>query len=55
MASSPELNFDIIRNKGSEGEYSKKDIMGYLMNISDAAVEKTADGYEAHSFNRLWL
>lgn len=41
-----ELNFDIIRNKGSEGEYSKKDIMGYLMNISDAAVEKTADGYK---------
>lgn len=39
------LNFDIIRNKGSEDEYSKKDIMGYLMNISDATVEKTKDGY----------
>lgn len=39
------LNFDIIRNKGSEDEYSKKDIMGYLMNISDATVEKTEDGY----------
>lgn len=40
-----ELNFDIIRNKGTEGEYSKKDIMGYMMNVSDAAVEKTEDGY----------
>ena len=40
------LNFDIIRNKGSEDEYSKKDIMGYLMNISDAAVTKIGDGYE---------
>ncbi len=39
------LNFDIIRNKGSEDEYSKKDIMGYLMNISDATVEKTEGGY----------
>ncbi len=39
------LNFDIIRNKGSEDKYSKKDIMGYLMNISDATVEKTEDGY----------
>ncbi|MED9821227.1 MAG: FMN-binding protein [Christensenellales bacterium] len=40
-----ELNFDIIRNKGTEGEYSKKGIMGYMMNVSDAAVEKTEDGY----------
>ena len=39
------LNFDIIRNKGTDGEYSKKDIMGYLMNVSDATVEKTEDGY----------
>ena len=39
-----ELNFDIIRNKGTEGAYSKKDIMGYLMNISDASVEKTEGG-----------
>ena len=39
-----ELNFDIIRNKGLEGEYSKKDIMGYLMNISDATVEKSEEG-----------
>ena len=41
-----ELNFDIIRNKGTDGAYSKKDIMGYLMNISDAAVEKSGDGYK---------
>ena len=38
------LNFDIIRNK--EGEYSKKDIMGYQMNVSDAAVTKIGDGFE---------
>lgn len=41
-----ELNFDIIRNKGLEGEYSKKDIMGYQMNVSDAAVVATEDGFE---------
>lgn len=40
-----ELNFDIIRNKGEEGEYSKKGIMGYMMNVSDAKVEKTETGY----------
>ena len=40
------LNFDIIRNKGLEGEYSKKDIMGYQMNVSDAAVTKIGDGFE---------
>ncbi|MCI5773930.1 MAG: hypothetical protein MR210_05145, partial [Erysipelotrichaceae bacterium] len=39
------LNFDIIRNKGKEDEYSKKDIMGYLMNVSDAEVSETADGF----------
>lgn len=39
------LNFNIIRNKGSEDAYSRKDIMGYLMNISDDTVEKTEDGY----------
>lgn len=38
------LNFDIIRNKGLEGEYSKKDIMGYMMNVSDATVSKNEDG-----------
>lgn len=38
------LNFDIIRNKGAEGEYSKKGIMGYMMNVSDAQVEKTDAG-----------
>lgn len=40
-----ELNFDIIRNKGLEGEYSKKDIMGYMMNVSDATVEKDGDNF----------
>ena len=39
------LNFDIIRNKGLEGEYSKKDIMGYMMNTSDAEVTKTDAGW----------
>ncbi|MEG0076255.1 FMN-binding protein [Anaerorhabdus sp.] len=40
------LNFDIIRNKGTEGEYSKKDLMGYLMNISDATIEKVDDNFK---------
>ena len=40
-----ELTFDVIRNKGLEGEYSKTDIMGYLMNISDAKVVATEDGF----------
>ncbi len=40
------LNFDIIRNKGLEGEYSKKDLMGYQMNVSDAEVAATDSGYE---------
>lgn len=44
------LNFDIIRNKGQEDEYSKKDIMGYMMNVSDATVEKTEDGYKLTTF-----
>ncbi len=35
-----ELEFDVIRNKGTDGEYSKTDIMGYLMNISDATIEE---------------
>lgn len=38
------LNFDVIRNKGKEGEYSKKGIMGYQMNVSDAAIEATEGG-----------
>lgn len=41
-----ELNFDIIRNKGLEDEYSKKDIMGYQMNVSDAQVTETDGGFE---------
>lgn len=40
-----ELNFDIIRNKGLEGEFSKKGIMGYQMNVSDATVEETDGGF----------
>jgi len=43
------LNFDIIRNKGMEGEYSKKSLMGYMMNVADAEV-KEADGAYAFSF-----
>ena len=39
------LNFDIIRNKGTEEEYSKKDIMGYMMNVSDADVQETENGF----------
>lgn len=41
-----ELNFDIIRNKGTESEYSKKDIMGYLMNVSDALIELQDEQYQ---------
>jgi major membrane immunogen (membrane-anchored lipoprotein) len=37
------LNFDIIRNKGTETEYSKKDLSGYMMNISDATIESNGD------------
>lgn len=44
------LNFDIIRNKGTEGEYSKKGIMGYMMNVSDAKVEKTDGGMKLSQF-----
>ena len=36
----PKLNFDIIRNKGMEDEYSKKDLYGYEMNVSDGAIEE---------------
>lgn len=39
------LNFDIIRNKGLEDEYSKKGIMGYMMNVADAEVAATESGY----------
>ena len=34
------LNFDIIRNKGMEDEYSKKGLYGYEMNVSDGAIEE---------------
>lgn len=39
------LNFDIIRNKGTENEYSKKDLDGYEMNVSDAVIEETDGGF----------
>ena len=44
------LNFDIIRNKGQEDEYSKKDIMGYMMNVSDATVEEAEDSLKLTTF-----
>ncbi|MBQ4342636.1 MAG: hypothetical protein IJC38_01975, partial [Erysipelotrichaceae bacterium] len=40
-----ELNFDIIRNKGLDGEYSKKTLMGYQMNVSDASYAASENGY----------
>lgn len=45
-----ELNFDIIRNKGTENEYSKKDIMGYSMNVSDAEIEKVGEDFKLTKF-----
>ncbi len=39
------LNFDIIRNKGTDEEYSKKDLYGYEMNVSDAVVKKDGDKF----------
>ena len=39
------MNFDIIRNKGTENEYSKKDLDGYEMNVSDAVIEETDGGF----------
>ena len=44
------LNFDIIRNKGEADEYSKKDIMGYMMNVSDATVEEAEDSLKLTTF-----
>ena len=46
-----ELNFDIIADKGTDKEISKKDIYGYLMNVADATVEKTEAGYKLAAFN----
>jgi len=40
-----ELNFDIIRNKGLEDEYSKKTLMGYQMNVSDASYAASENGF----------
>lgn len=39
------LNFDIIRDKGSKSEISKKNIMGYLMNVSDGEILKNNDHF----------
>ena len=39
-----QLNFDIIRDRGTEKELSKKDIMGYLMNVATATVTSTENG-----------
>ncbi len=40
-----ELNFDIIRNKGLDGEFSKKTLMGYQMNVSDASYAASENGF----------
>ena len=40
-----ELEWDIVRNKGLEGEYSKKTLMGYQMNVSDASYAASENGY----------
>lgn len=46
-----ELEFDIIRNKGYEDEYSKTDIMGYFMNVSDIEiVANDAGGFDLVTF-----
>ncbi len=44
-----ELYFDVIRNKGLEGEYSKTDIYGYEMNVSDAIITETEEGFKLDS------
>lgn len=46
-----ELNFDIVRNKGLENELSKKDIMGYEMNVSDVEIEKVGDDYNLNKLS----
>ncbi|ONI46573.1 hypothetical protein AN640_00665 [Candidatus Epulonipiscium fishelsonii] len=43
------LEMDIIRNKDTEDEYSKKDIMGYLMNISDILITSTDNGLKLNT------
>lgn len=37
------LTFDVIRDKGTDKELSKKNIMGYVMNVSDAKIAKEGD------------
>lgn len=46
-----ELNFDIIRDKGMDTEISKKDIMGYQMNVSDVSIVKDGDNYKLTKFS----
>lgn len=46
-----ELNFDIVRDKGMESELSKKDIMGYEMNVSDVEIEKVGDDYNLNKLS----
>ncbi len=45
-----ELNFDVIRNKGTDTEYSKKGIMGYMMNVSDAKIEEVEGEFNLSNF-----
>ncbi len=44
------LEFDVIRNKGLDTEYSKTEINGYEMNVSDVVVAKTDDGFALTEF-----
>ncbi|MGL5979196.1 MAG: FMN-binding protein [Erysipelotrichaceae bacterium] len=46
-----DLTFEIIRNKGTENEYSKKDIMGYSMNVSDVEITATETGFALTKFS----
>ena len=47
-----ELNFDIIANKGTDKEISKKDIMGYLMNVADCKISNDGNGgFKLEAFN----
>ncbi len=48
-----ELEFDIIRNKGTEDEYSKKDIYGYSMNVTDADIEAADEGFNLVNFSAM--
>ncbi len=45
-----ELEFDVIRNKGLDSEYSKTELSGYEMNVTDATVVATDSGFALESF-----